>query len=137
LKTRSPFAAEVLDSKYLPIFKAALLSETERKGGETLFLKTRKEEPSPTIDTWLDDILSGVGDPAFQAMKNSYSDDIAPGRVQGRRAVVMEHRNINDEMKLENPVLSNKRGVVDYLVALYKANQQMQNIKPRKPAETK
>lgn len=136
LQTRSPFAAKVLGSKYLPTFKTALLTETQRNGNETLFLITRKEEPSPTVDKWLDDVLSGVGDPAFEAMKNSYSDDIAPGRVQGRRAVVMEHRNIMDEMKLENPVLSDQRGVVDYLVALYEANQQMQKIKPRKPAKT-
>ena len=126
LVKKNPYAAIVLnDPKSITQAALLLLLVTKRKADEKLWIGSDK----PTIEDWINQILSGTDDPAFEAAKNSWGTDIKPSQVKGGVAAVVEHRDIykvvpqDTELKLSQP-----KDILDYLTKIYEANKEWEDI---------
>ena len=103
---------------------AELLTGTARNGAHSLFRGS-----VVTCNDWLTAVLSGAGDPFFQEAKNDWGTSIAPGQVKGKNAVVLEHRDLANEMPFANDMnLNNPDAVVKYLVNFFKLNKKRQGL---------
>ena len=101
-----------------------LLTGTARNGGDPLFRGSVVD-----CDTWLAAVLSGSGDPFFEEAKNDWGKPIDPGKVKGKNAVVLEHRDLANEMPFpDNLSLNNPDAVVTYLVSFFKLNKKRQGL---------
>lgn len=106
--------------------KLKLLAQNKRDGGQKVFPGSAT---APTCDAWLDAILGGTGDPLFNAAKNPWSKHLGPEAVGGQTAAVVELRNLADNMpEVGSLTLADPDGVVDFLVAVFGANQQWQGL---------
>ncbi|MFN8530713.1 MAG: hypothetical protein U0670_19070 [Anaerolineae bacterium] len=108
----------------------ALLAQTGRNGGHKLFASGQAAMSSiVTCQAWLDAVLSGQGDPFFDEAKNDWGKPIDPGKVAGKNAVVLEHRDLKNEMPFpENISLNNPNVIINYLVSVYKMNKKRQGL---------
>ncbi|MHB8628253.1 MAG: hypothetical protein ACYDBJ_14050 [Aggregatilineales bacterium] len=102
-----------------------ILTRTGRDGGTVVLPKT-----TVTCDAWLKDVLKGTDDQIFEQAKNDWGKDIKPGKVAGKQAVVLEHRDLVKEMPPDysEMKLSNPAGVVNYLVSVFSANKTKQGL---------
>ena len=101
-----------------------LLTGTARNGAHSLFRGS-----VATCNAWLTAVLSGSGDPFFEEAKNDWGQSIAPGQVKGKNAVVLEHRDLANEMPFSNTLdLNHPDAVVKYLVNFFKMNKKRQGL---------
>lgn len=128
LVAHNTYAAAVLDNdRGLNLIGFGLMIATKRKFDEMLFVGTG----GPAVGAWLNDILSGTDDPAFEAAKNPWGTDIAPENVDGKFAAVVEHRDIDKVVPPAGALkMSDPAALLEYLKAIYIANQNWQDLGP-------
>ncbi|MCP2729233.1 eCIS core domain-containing protein [Limnofasciculus baicalensis] len=80
--------------------------------------------------TWLDEVFAGTNDQVFENAKNPWSLDIAPDRVKGRLAAVMEMRSpgVNFDPGKMFKLSTDRDDIVDYLAVLYREQRNWQDI---------
>jgi hypothetical protein len=123
----NPYAAALLAPLSRDIVKAQLLTDTKRTGSDPLFMGNHASDISAA--DWLDEVLSGRDDSLFEEAKNDWGTDIAPGKVKGNLAAVLEHRDLVKEIKPDASMnLTKPDLIVEYLVQVFKRNKKMQDI---------
>ncbi|MCU0541064.1 MAG: DUF4157 domain-containing protein [Oscillatoriaceae cyanobacterium Prado104] len=91
-------------------------------------------DPPPGVDlscqTWLDEVFAGTDDRVFENAKNPWSTDIAPDRVKGRLAAVMEMRSpgVTFAPSKMFELSTDRDDIVEYLAVLYRAQRGWQDI---------
>jgi hypothetical protein len=126
LVKENPYARIVLRNKE-SIVKAMfiLVIATQRKFDEPLWVGTDE----PIIGEWLNAIFSGKEDLAFEAAKNPWGTDIAPGKVEGGIAAVVEHRDIDKVVPQDKSLKMSEPGdILDYLTKVFEANKEWEGI---------
>lgn len=74
---------------------------------------------------WLDEVLAGTEDRLFEAMRNPWSNEIAPEDVHGERGAVMEMRDFKEnQINTDNISLAQPDDVVNVLLQVYRLNRQ-------------
>jgi hypothetical protein len=113
--------------------KNRILAETQRAANDEVFSGARyKVDPDDDKDPgvpvltgdWIDEVLSGTDDKIFDALKNPWSNEINPENVGGKKAAVMEMRDISAfGIWGFNLQLSDTDDIVDYLASVYGLNK--------------
>ncbi len=113
--------------------KNRILAETHRGVNDEVFDGARyRVDPNDNTDPgtpvltgdWLDEILTGTDDKIFKALKNPWSNEIAPEDVGGDKAAVMEMRDIAAfGIWGFNLKLSDTDDIVNYLASVYSLNK--------------
>lgn len=96
-----------------------LLHETHRNATDEVFNGVGVE-----CRDWIDEVLAGQNDTLFETMKNPWSQEIVPENVGGKKAAIMEMRDITEYGILGVLDLSNVDGIVQYLRQVYRLNRQ-------------
>jgi hypothetical protein len=102
-----------------------LLQETNRVPNEDVFDGAVLQGNPVLVQPWVQDVLAGVDDDMFEAMKNPWSNELAPENVGGKHAAIMEMRDISAYGILGlNLTLTDTAGIVNYLTQVYRLNKQ-------------
>lgn len=129
---RNPCATPILASgKGIRTYiMARLLSDTGRDGKDDLFKKGRGKVGDPELNDWLNQVLSGLGDPGFDNANSGISGKVGSEDVADHMGFVVEHRYIHQFIKpQEEWKMSEPDTVIDYLTAVFKANKIWQGLK--------
>jgi hypothetical protein len=123
----NPYAAALLtDDANRAWLKRKLIEINGRTGAEAAFLGI----DNPTVSDWLDEVLEGRDDSIFELARNPWSEEIKPGTVRGEHAAVMEMRSpgtvFTEDARFD--VVSEPDAIVNYLMRLFAANQQVQEL---------
>lgn len=101
-----------------------LLAEARRDTGEGVL-----GAGTPACWDWVEEVLSGTDDKLFKAIKNRWSTKLGPETVGGATAAVAELRWLREIMpEAENLSLADPDKVVDFLQAIFTANQAWQDL---------
>jgi hypothetical protein len=70
-------------------------------------------------DDWVDEVLAGLEDSMFEAMKNPWSNEITPENVGGNKGAIVEMRDISAYgIHAGYQDLTDTNGIVDIFILL-------------------